>query len=59
MEPEARFDFKAKIAQALKDRQLRTNLKSAMDGLRQKRLAVFADPQEPCGSRARPFAPGH
>jgi len=46
MEPEARFDFKAKIAHALKDRQLRSNLKSAMDGLRQKRLGVFADPQE-------------
>ncbi len=41
-----RFDFKQNIAKALKDRQLRQNLRSAMDGLRVKRQAVFDDPDE-------------
>jgi L-lactate dehydrogenase complex protein LldF len=41
-----RFDFKANIAAALANGQLRKNLRSALDGLRQKRLAVFEDPQE-------------
>ena len=40
------FDFKANIDKALADKQLRRNLKSAMDGLRVKRRAVFDDPDE-------------
>ena len=40
------FDFKNNISKALKDRQLRKNLRAAMDGLRVKRLAVFDDPRE-------------
>lgn len=40
------FDFKRNIARALGDRQLRRNLRAAMDGLRVKRLAVFDDIQE-------------
>jgi L-lactate dehydrogenase complex protein LldF len=46
MDETAQFDFKANIARALGDRQLRSNLKSAMDGLVLKRLAVFPDAQE-------------
>jgi L-lactate dehydrogenase complex protein LldF len=42
----ARFDFKKNIARALKDRQLRKNLRSAMDGLRVKRQDVFDDARE-------------
>ncbi len=42
----APFDFKKNIAKALKDGQLRKNLRSAMDGLRVKRLAVFEDAAE-------------
>lgn len=41
-----RFDFKKNIATALKDRQLRKNLRSALDGLRVKRRAVFEDAAE-------------
>ena len=42
----ARFNFKQNIAKALKDVQLRKNLRSAMDGLRVKRQAVFEDADE-------------
>jgi L-lactate dehydrogenase complex protein LldF len=38
--------FKQRIADALNDRQLRRNLRSAMDGLRVKRQAVFDDAGE-------------
>ena len=38
--------FKNNIAKALDDRQLRRNLRSAMDGLREKRQAVFDDAGE-------------
>jgi L-lactate dehydrogenase complex protein LldF len=40
------FNFKENISKALGDRQLRANLKSAMDGLKAKRLNVFADDDE-------------
>ena len=40
------FNFKSNISKALGDRQLRANLKSAMDGLKAKRLNVFADDDE-------------
>ncbi|MGB5422392.1 MAG: LUD domain-containing protein, partial [Desulfobacterales bacterium] len=40
------FNFKKNISKALGDRQLRANLKSAMDGLKAKRLNVFADDDE-------------
>ncbi|MGB5617561.1 MAG: (Fe-S)-binding protein, partial [Desulfobacterales bacterium] len=40
------FNFKKNISKALGDRQLRANLKSAMDGLKAKRLNVFADDEE-------------
>ena len=40
------FHFKQNISKALGDRQLRSNLKSAMDGLRVKRLNVFSDEDE-------------
>jgi L-lactate dehydrogenase complex protein LldF len=46
MAESTRFDFKHNIAKALKDQQLRKNLRSAMDGLRVKRLAVFDDADE-------------
>ncbi|MFZ7124991.1 MAG: LutB/LldF family L-lactate oxidation iron-sulfur protein [Desulfobacterales bacterium] len=46
MEPRPDFNFKANIGRALADRQLRRNLKNAMDGLIIKRKAVFADPDE-------------
>lgn len=46
MSAETRFDFKKNIDRALKNRQLRNNLQSAMDGLRKKRTGVFADPDE-------------
>ncbi len=46
MAERARFDFKKNIAKALKDSQLRKNLRSAMDGLRVKRQAVFDDAME-------------
>ena len=46
MSAETRFDFKKNIDRALKNHQLRNNLRSAMDGLRQKRTSVFADPEE-------------
>ena len=45
LEPTA-FNFKKNISKALGDRQLRANLKSAMDGLKAKRLNVFADDDE-------------
>lgn len=38
------FDFQSNIEKALKDRQLRKNLRSAMDILVSKRKAVFSDP---------------
>jgi L-lactate dehydrogenase complex protein LldF len=47
------FDFKANIAKALADKQLRKNLKSAMDGLRVKRRAVFDDAEELAVLRAQ------
>jgi L-lactate dehydrogenase complex protein LldF len=40
------YKFKQRIAGALNDRQLRNNLRSAMDGLRVKRQAVFDDAEE-------------
>jgi L-lactate dehydrogenase complex protein LldF len=40
------FSFKRNIAGALNDGQLRKNLRSAMDGLRVKRQAVFDDADE-------------
>jgi L-lactate dehydrogenase complex protein LldF len=40
------FNFKKNIARALGDHQLRKNLRSAMDGLRMKRQAVFDDADE-------------
>ncbi len=46
MREQAAFDFKKNISKALRDRQLRANLKSAMDGLKAKRLNVFADDDE-------------
>lgn len=45
MASETDFDFKKNIDRALNNRQLRSNLQSAMDGLRQKRNSVFADPK--------------
>jgi L-lactate dehydrogenase complex protein LldF len=47
------FDFKANIAKALADKQLRKNLKSAMDGLKVKRRAVFDDAEELAALRAQ------
>ncbi len=47
------FDFKANINKALADNQLRNNLKSAMDGLRVKRRAVFSDADELAALRAQ------
>ena len=41
-----RLNFKQNIVKALGDRQLRRNLRAAMEGLRAKRLAVFDDPAE-------------
>jgi L-lactate dehydrogenase complex protein LldF len=52
----ARFEFKRNIAGALNDRQLRKNLRSAMDGLRVKRLAVFDDTDELAALRRRGHA---
>ena len=46
METETRFDFTANIEGALKDTQLRRNLRNAMDILVDKRRAVFPDPAE-------------
>jgi L-lactate dehydrogenase complex protein LldF len=46
MAESTRFDFKHNIAKALIDLQLRKNLRSAMDGLRVKRRAVFDDADE-------------
>lgn len=43
MSPEPTFDFGKNVARALKDGQLRKNLRSAMDILVEKRRAVFAD----------------
>lgn len=40
------IDFKGNVTEALADGQLRANFRSALDGLRIKRLAVFADPVE-------------
>jgi L-lactate dehydrogenase complex protein LldF len=42
----AEFKFKRNIGRALQDRQLRKNLRSAMDGLRVKRQAVFDNAEE-------------
>ena len=42
----AHFNFKQNISRALGDRQLRSNLKAAMDGLKVKRLNVLSDPAE-------------
>ena len=42
----AEFKFKRNISDALNDTQLRNNLRSAMDGLRIKRRAVFDDADE-------------
>jgi L-lactate dehydrogenase complex protein LldF len=46
MDETRQLDFRGRIARALNDRQLRKNLRSAMDGLRIKRLAVFDDAAE-------------
>jgi L-lactate dehydrogenase complex protein LldF len=46
MAESATVSFKKRIAGALGDRQLRKNLRSAMDGLRIKRQAVFDDADE-------------
>lgn len=40
------FDFKANVAKALQNRQLRKNLKFAMDTMIRKRNDLFADQQE-------------
>lgn len=40
------FDFKENVAHALEDKQLRKNLKFAMDSMIQKRKTVFSDEQE-------------
>jgi L-lactate dehydrogenase complex protein LldF len=40
------FDFEANVARDLQNRQLRQNLRSAMDTLTSKRRAVFSDPEE-------------
>ncbi len=40
------FDFAGNVSRALADRQLRRNLRAAMDTLIEKRNSVFADPQE-------------
>jgi len=47
------FNFKTNIVKALADKQLRRNLKSAMDGLKVKRRAVFADADELDALRAQ------
>ena len=39
-------DFEANIGKALKNKQLRRNLRSAMDALSQRRGAIFADKKE-------------
>lgn len=46
MDQQKTFDFKANVASALSDRQLRENLRSAMNTLVEKRRAVFVDPRE-------------
>ncbi|MGD2010286.1 MAG: LUD domain-containing protein [Desulfobacterales bacterium] len=40
------FDLEANVARDLQNRQLRQNLRSAMDTLTSKRRAVFSDPEE-------------
>ena len=40
------FNFKHNISKALSDKRLRTNLKSAMDGLNTKRRNLFQDDEE-------------
>ena len=40
------IDFKGNVTGALADRQLRANFRSALDGLRAKRLNVFSDAEE-------------
>lgn len=44
--PTVTVDFEKNIGKALSDRQLRTNLRSAMGSLRLKRKAVFPDKEE-------------
>ncbi|GFK92870.1 Lactate utilization protein B [Fundidesulfovibrio magnetotacticus] len=46
------FDFPAALAKALADPQIAGNFKSALGGLRGKRLALFADPAELARLRA-------
>ena len=46
MDAESRFDFSANIEGALKDKQLRRNLRNAMDILVDKRRTVFPDAAE-------------
>ena len=46
MDNETRFDFSSNIECALKDKQLRRNLRNAMDILVEKRRAVFPDAAE-------------
>jgi L-lactate dehydrogenase complex protein LldF len=41
-----RPDFRSASSAALKDRQLRSNFRRAMDGLMSRRAAQFADPEE-------------
>lgn len=40
------FDFAGNVSRALADRQLRNNLRTAMDTLIEKRNSVFPDPEE-------------
>lgn len=46
MDAKTRFDFKSNVAGALKDDQLRKNLRNAMDILVDKRRTVFRDSDE-------------